>query len=178
MRYQEKIERGEEKIVGVNCYQLEEDRGRGKPTERPDLERMKAHVARFKAFKRSRSRAQVVKRARRAWHAPLTDEKDNIFARVVEAAEAGVTHGEIVGLPAKRTGLWTSPHRRLKSLRVLAALVERLRRGEAAALARCLSLIEQGGAIADAIARALRIRRRAAQPSSASAARRARENRR
>ncbi len=35
----------------------------------------------------------------------------------------------------------------------LAALVERLRRGDAAALARCLSLVEQGGAHADAIGR-------------------------
>ncbi|RBP18170.1 LAO/AO transport system kinase [Roseiarcus fermentans] len=35
----------------------------------------------------------------------------------------------------------------------LVALVDRLRRGEAAALARCLSLVEQGGAHADAIGR-------------------------
>ncbi len=38
----------------------------------------------------------------------------------------------------------------------LAALVDRLRRGDAAALARCLSLVEQGGAIADAICRLAR----------------------
>ena len=35
----------------------------------------------------------------------------------------------------------------------LAALVDRLRRGDAAALSRCLSLVEQGGAYADAIGR-------------------------
>jgi LAO/AO transport system kinase len=35
----------------------------------------------------------------------------------------------------------------------LAALVERLRRGESAALARCLSLVEQGGGVADTICR-------------------------
>jgi LAO/AO transport system kinase len=35
----------------------------------------------------------------------------------------------------------------------LAALVDRLRRGEAAALSRCLSLVEQGGAQADVIGR-------------------------
>jgi LAO/AO transport system kinase len=35
----------------------------------------------------------------------------------------------------------------------LVALVDRLRRGEAAALSRCLSLVEQGGALADAICR-------------------------
>ena len=35
----------------------------------------------------------------------------------------------------------------------LAALVDRLRRGEAAALSRCLSLVEQGGALADSICR-------------------------
>ena len=103
LRYQEKIERGEEKIVGVNCYQLAEDESAGKPTERPDPIRMQAHIARFKAFKQNRDRGAVdgaLAALTRAAH----DESDNIFARVVEAASAGVTHGEIIACLRKELG--------------------------------------------------------------------------
>ncbi len=104
LRYQNRIERGDEKIVGVNCYRRDEDDDvSGKPTERPDLARMKVHVARFKAFKASRSRA-AVERALAALARATQDENDNLFARVVEAAEAGVTHGEIVACLRKELG--------------------------------------------------------------------------
>jgi len=103
LRYQDKIERGEEKVVGVNCYQLADEESAFRPTERPDPSRMKAHVARFKAFKESRSRG-AVDRALAALARAAQDEKDNVFARVVEAAEAGVTHGEIVGCLRKELG--------------------------------------------------------------------------
>jgi methylmalonyl-CoA mutase, N-terminal domain len=103
LRYQEKIERGEEKVVGVNCYQVEETETPFKPTERPDLERMKAHVARFKAFKQDRSRG-AVESALSALARAAQDEKDNIFAQVVEAASVGVTHGEIVSCLRKEVG--------------------------------------------------------------------------
>ena len=103
LRYQDKIERGEEKVVGVNCYQLADEESAFRPTERPDPSRMKAHVARFKAFKESRSRGAVY-RALAALARAAQDEKDNVFARVVEAAEAGVTHGEIVGCLRKELG--------------------------------------------------------------------------
>lgn len=103
LRYQEKIERGEEKIVGVNCYPSADEEAGFKPTERPDIARMQAHVARFKAFKQSRSRA-AVDGALAALARASADEKDNIFLRVVEAAEAGVTHGEIIGCLRKELG--------------------------------------------------------------------------
>ncbi len=103
LRYQEKIERGEEKVVGVNCYQVDETEAPFKPTERPDLERMKAHVARFKAFKQDRSRG-AVERALAALARAAHDETDNIFAQVVEAAGVGVTHGEIVSCLRKELG--------------------------------------------------------------------------
>jgi methylmalonyl-CoA mutase, N-terminal domain len=103
LRYQQKIERGEEKVVGVNCYQSDEEEGARKPTERPDPERMKAHVARFKAFKESRSRS-AVDSALASLARSAHDERDNVFAQVVEAAGAGVTHGEIVGCLRKELG--------------------------------------------------------------------------
>ena len=103
LRYQDRIERGEEKVVGVNCYALDEAETAVKPTERPDPDRMKAHVERFKAFKASRSPSEVEK-ALAALARAAHDEKDNVFARVVDAAERGVTHGEIVGLLRKELG--------------------------------------------------------------------------
>ncbi len=103
LRYQDRIERGEEKVVGVNCYGLDEAETAVKPTERPDPDRMKAHVERFKAFKASRSPGEVEK-ALAALARAAHDEKDNVFARVVDAAERGVTHGEIVGLLRKELG--------------------------------------------------------------------------
>jgi methylmalonyl-CoA mutase N-terminal domain/subunit len=101
--YQEKIERGEEKIVGVNCYQLDGEDGLGKPTERPDPSRMLAHVERFKAFKANRSR-EVVQRSLDALARAANSANENIFERVVEAAEGGATHGEIVTCLRKELG--------------------------------------------------------------------------
>jgi methylmalonyl-CoA mutase N-terminal domain/subunit len=64
---------------------------------------MQAHIARFKAFKQNRDRGAVdgaLAALTRAAH----DESDNIFARVVEAASAGVTHGEIIACLRKELG--------------------------------------------------------------------------
>jgi methylmalonyl-CoA mutase N-terminal domain/subunit len=100
---QEKIESGKEKIVGVNSYQIPDDCGPAKPTERPDIGRMKAHVERFKAFKSSRSQNEVdrvLDDLARAANSP----NENVFHRVVEAAERGATHGEIVGRLRKELG--------------------------------------------------------------------------
>ncbi|MEH6408887.1 MAG: acyl-CoA mutase large subunit family protein [Hyphomonas sp.] len=92
---QEKIENGEEKVVGVNCYRSDDD-GIAQPAPyRPDPDSMKAHVEAFKDFKAARSKAAVEK-AIAALRASAQDEKQNIFEKVVEAAEANVTHGEIV----------------------------------------------------------------------------------
>ena len=50
LAFQEQVEFGERKVVGVNCYQIEED-PTVPPAERPDPEAMLRHVERFKAFK-------------------------------------------------------------------------------------------------------------------------------
>jgi methylmalonyl-CoA mutase N-terminal domain/subunit len=101
--FQEKIENGEEKIVGVNCYRLEGEENSAKPTERPDLERMKAHVARFKEFKARRSQDEV-RRALDDLARAAASARDNVYERVVEAAGRGVTHGEIVSCLRKELG--------------------------------------------------------------------------
>ena len=103
LAYQERIESGEEKIVGVNCYRHEGEENSAKPTERPDLERMKAHVARFKQFKARRSQDEA-RRALDDLARAAASPRDNVYESVVEAAGRGVTHGEIVSCLRKELG--------------------------------------------------------------------------
>ena len=93
-RFQQKVESGEQTVVGVNAYQAAEDRSARQPLARPDVAAMRAHLDEFKAFKAARSAPAVAKALddlSRAAHDPAR----NVFGAVVEAAEAGCTHGEI-----------------------------------------------------------------------------------
>ncbi|HXQ65858.1 MAG TPA: acyl-CoA mutase large subunit family protein [Alphaproteobacteria bacterium] len=103
LAFQEQIESGDQKVIGVNCYQIDESAHRRKPTERPDIERMQEHVARFKAYKDGRSQADV-DRALHALARASNSQHENIYERVVLAAESGVTHGEIVRCLRKELG--------------------------------------------------------------------------
>jgi methylmalonyl-CoA mutase N-terminal domain/subunit len=104
LAYQERIESGNEKVIGVNCYRTEEKVAAGiKPTERPDPARMDAHVAAFKSYKATRSQAPV-DRALRELARAANSRTENVFGRVVEAAEAGVTHGEMVSCLRRELG--------------------------------------------------------------------------
>ena len=103
LAFQQRVESGEEKVIGVNCYQNEDGPNLSRSTERPDLARMTEHVARFKAFKEERSPSDV-RRALDALARAANSERENVFERIVEAAEAGITHGEIVGGLRKELG--------------------------------------------------------------------------
>jgi methylmalonyl-CoA mutase N-terminal domain/subunit len=103
LAFQEKIESGEQKVVGVNCYRDDEDIRSTRTTERPDLQRMKEHVSRFKAFKQQRSQDDV-RRGLDALARAANSPTENIYTRVVEAAELGVTHGEIVSCLRRELG--------------------------------------------------------------------------
>jgi methylmalonyl-CoA mutase N-terminal domain/subunit len=100
---QERIERGEEQVVGVNCYRVEGEEVEQEPPYRPDPEAMRAHVEAFRRFKADRSGTEVA-RAIGALRAAARDERRNVFEQVVEAAGAGVTHGEIVGALREELG--------------------------------------------------------------------------
>jgi methylmalonyl-CoA mutase N-terminal domain/subunit len=102
-RFQARIDSGAQTVVGVNAYRVDEDRSARQPLERPDPARMRAHIASFGAFKAARSQA-AVGRALDALGAAAQDPRANVFAKVVEAAEAGCTHGEICGRLRKELG--------------------------------------------------------------------------
>ena len=95
LEFQEKIENGEQKLVGVNSYVVDEEHQVVPAPSRPDRTAMQAHLEAFDRFKKERSQAKV-KKALDALARSTHDEDCNVFARVVEAAESGVTHGEIV----------------------------------------------------------------------------------
>ena len=64
---------------------------------------MNEHVARFKAFKEQRSQTDV-RRALDTLKRAANSERENVYERIVEAAEVGVTHGEIVRLLREELG--------------------------------------------------------------------------
>jgi methylmalonyl-CoA mutase N-terminal domain/subunit len=100
---QDRIDTGQEKVVGVNCYRSDDDMVDPPPPYRPDRDKMIEHVKEFTEFKEQRSAAdvaQAIAELRRA----AQDESLNVFEKVVDAASSGVTHGEIVGTLREELG--------------------------------------------------------------------------
>lgn len=93
LEYQNRIESGAEKVVGVNCYQME-DEVQEVDTYRPDRAAMEAQVADFRTFKAGRNQTEVRKALDRL--ARAANGHENVYEKVVDAALADVTHGEII----------------------------------------------------------------------------------
>lgn len=93
-KFQQRIDAGEQTVVGVNAYCVEEDASARPINPRPDRASMQALIDEFKVFKAQRSQAGV-QAALDALARSAVDAKDNVFGRVVEAAQAHCTHGEI-----------------------------------------------------------------------------------
>ncbi|HJM48787.1 MAG TPA: acyl-CoA mutase large subunit family protein [Alphaproteobacteria bacterium] len=92
--FQERLERGEEVMVGVNAYQVAAADERPPPLPRTDEASIEAYLARLEAFKRDRDQA-AVQRALDALARACHDEGVNLFGAVVEAVMAGASHGEV-----------------------------------------------------------------------------------
>jgi methylmalonyl-CoA mutase N-terminal domain/subunit len=103
LAFQEKVDSGEQQVIGVNCYVDEDEPHRMQPTERPDPERMRDHVERFKRYKEQRS-GDDVRRGLDGLARAANSRTGNVYAKVVEAAELGITHGEIVGCLRRELG--------------------------------------------------------------------------
>ena len=104
LAFQAKVERGEETIVGVNAYQIpEEDEDPRAPLKRPDPARIEAQLAKLARYKKERSQ-DAVTRALDDLTRAANSADQNIFEQVVEAAGAGVTHGEICACLRRELG--------------------------------------------------------------------------
>ncbi|MBA3589085.1 methylmalonyl-CoA mutase [Methylibium sp.] len=93
-RFQQRIESGEQVVVGVNAYQVEEDASARPFIERPEPAVMQRHLDDFAAWKAARSTAEVDK-ALDHLSRTADDPQANLFAAVVDGARAGLTHEEI-----------------------------------------------------------------------------------
>jgi methylmalonyl-CoA mutase N-terminal domain/subunit len=104
LAFQEKVESGEQTIVGVNAYRVQEKPGARAALSRPDPEAMQAQLDRLARYKSARSKA-TVDASLDALARSAGNVQDNIFERVVDAAIAGATHGEIVARLREEMGL-------------------------------------------------------------------------
>jgi methylmalonyl-CoA mutase N-terminal domain/subunit len=94
MRFQRRVEAGEQVIVGVNRYQADDDAANRPPVERPDAAAMQRHLDEFRAAKAARSSAAVAKALDDLTSAAESDG-GNVFGAVVAGARAGLTNEEI-----------------------------------------------------------------------------------
>ena len=94
MRAQNRIDTGEQVVVGVNKYQAEDEPGSRPAVERPDPDAMRRHVEAFVASKAARS-ASAVAKALDALTRSAESADGNVFGAVVDGARAGLTHEEI-----------------------------------------------------------------------------------
>ena len=102
-RFQGTVESGEQAIVGVNAYKIDEDRSARTSQPKPDARKMQQHLDAFRAHKAARSQA-AVSGALDTLARVANNRRDNVFAQVVAAAEAGCTHGEICGTLRREMG--------------------------------------------------------------------------
>jgi methylmalonyl-CoA mutase N-terminal domain/subunit len=94
MRFQQRIDSGEQVVVGVNKYRADDDAEHRPPVGRPDPEAMRRHRDEFIAAKSRRSRATVA-RALDGLTRAVEQSDGNVFAAVVEGARAGLSNEEI-----------------------------------------------------------------------------------
>ena len=94
-KFQDQIDSGEQTWVGINKYQ-EEGEVPVASLERPDRTLIEEHLETLSRFKKERSNDIVAKSLDELTRA-AEDDKVNIFAKIVDAAEVGATNGEICG---------------------------------------------------------------------------------
>jgi len=103
LSFQEQVESGRQKIVGVNAWQTDGEQSTCPSLERPDPASIDAYLARLRAFKAERS-GETVRHALDALAAAANTKNENVYAGVVDAAAAGATHGEIVACLRREMG--------------------------------------------------------------------------
>ena len=101
--FQQRVESGEQPIIGVNAYRVDDEDIKHRPLERPSQKSIDAQLARLRAYKHARD-GGAVRNALTALAAASHDPGINLFERVVVAAAAGVTHGEIVACLRRELG--------------------------------------------------------------------------
>jgi methylmalonyl-CoA mutase N-terminal domain/subunit len=103
LAFQEKVESGDDKIVGVNAYREEGEAVDVPALERPSAAAIAAQIARLRRYKEERDQA-AARRGLEALARAAGSRTDNVFAALVDAARAGATHGEICATLRRELG--------------------------------------------------------------------------
>ncbi len=103
LRFQASVDSGEQTIVGVNKYRVEEDPESRESLKRPPQEKIEAQLATLAEYKRSRDNASV-RRALDCLARAADSDNENIYAAVVDATVSGATHGEVVATLRRHLG--------------------------------------------------------------------------
>ena len=94
LRAHQRIDSGEQVVVGVNAYRTDDDGATRPAVERPDRDGMQRHLDDFAATKAKRSAAAVTSALDGLTRA-ADDPHGNVFGAVVDGARAGLTNEEI-----------------------------------------------------------------------------------
>jgi methylmalonyl-CoA mutase N-terminal domain/subunit len=94
-QFQQRIEQSQQIVVGVNKYQLSEEKHGGPSAQRPDPDLIAAQYERLRRYKTQRCHTSVENAL--DYVARATDDtRINLYEALVKAAQAGATHGEMV----------------------------------------------------------------------------------
>ena len=95
LAFQERVDAGQQTVVGVNKYRVPaEEEMQREALKPPPRKKIEAQLKRLKRFKAERSQAGV-RRAIDALTRAAESKDQNVYEMAVEAASADVTHGEI-----------------------------------------------------------------------------------
>jgi len=101
--FQDRVESGEQTVVGVNKYVVKDEPETRRPVPRPDAAAVDRQYRRLAKFKRERSQ--------QTWQAGLDalarsahEPGMNIYDAVLDAIRKGATHGEVCGTLRKELG--------------------------------------------------------------------------
>jgi methylmalonyl-CoA mutase N-terminal domain/subunit len=101
--FQSRVEKLQQTIVGVNKYQLPDEACSRPATQRPNPDLIAAQYDRLRRYKAGRSQTAVQNGLDSL--ARATEEKQiNLYEALVNAAQAGATHGEIVNTLRTKLG--------------------------------------------------------------------------
>ncbi len=104
-KYQQAVETGEMPIVGVNCYQMEEEALPCEIFEVPET--VQIQEDKLRRIKEERSEAEVRKALDQI--SRCCDEEGNLMEVIVDSVKAMVTEGEISKTIRKSYGTWNPP---------------------------------------------------------------------
>ncbi len=103
-RFQDRVDRGEQTVVGVNAYQVDESDERPTRAREARSRRNATRISRPSPPGRRNARLTTSHGRSRRLRAARRIGEANVFAQVVAAAEAGCTHGEICGTLRRELG--------------------------------------------------------------------------